>query len=948
MIAENPENPLNLVAGGLYSPGGAYNNSTQYYGHGVSGAFSSFDGGRTWSDQYLPANANWSNSSSDQCDHNHLADTAVVFGPNDTVYYADLGYVFNVPGRTCSVGLAGTDLYVTVSHDGGRTWGSPVGVAGMESGSSIDKDWLALDERTGEVYVAYTDDGNGSVIDLQNSTDQGRHWSKPETISQNSGSNRGVELVVDPSGGVDALWIEQDSSVLYFTRSTNHGATFSKPVVVATALAEFSSPSPDAFRAYTLPALGVDGFPSNPYTGRLFATWQNGSGGASGSPAVSLSYSSDNGTHWTAPIRVNSNTMLQDYQPDVAVGADGAVYVEWYGENSTNGHYRLYGTTSRDGGRSYSPQVAISDVDSYPIYPSGQSAWWIGDYTHLLADAHGARPFWTDARARQEWSCSVCLWGYNYNITFYTAEMANGTIGSNVPVNLSVQGSLPLHGLLATGPSTVGSTFLVGEQYNLSAPASVTWNGSTWYFASWYGAAVSANRTVVGTVTGPTALRACYTELAGALCAAPGAPGYLDLRVLPANATVVFDGATVPLTVGAATSIAGPGQYWLNVSAVGYYPISLTVNITSGAIVYRNLSLPEIPGFIVGTVVPVNATVEVDGSPILVGAGGTFNDTVLPGLHTVRAYAYGWSTYTNRSVAVQFGRATMLVLRLSLELGWIAGSVDPANASLFLNGQPLASTDGFFISHLVVGEYWINATESGYVPASSGPLAVTPLATTPVALLLTPAPGDLVGSVSVPSAQVVVNGTVVDTTDGVFNATFAPGSYVVQVTAPGFLPFQEYANITSNTTTFVDVELTASAGWVVGSVDPANATVLLDWKPVELLGPGVFNVSLPPGTYALTAAAPGFVNATEIVRVVAGEPSPARLALAERPAVVVRTAAAPAAGPDLFALGLLVIGAAALFVVTVFRRRRVRAPSGRRPRRARSPRSPRPGRVHRR
>ncbi|MCI4328139.1 MAG: hypothetical protein L3J86_01020, partial [Thermoplasmata archaeon] len=89
MIAENPANPNNLVSGGLYQYLSSFN-STAYYNTGVSGVFTSWDGGKTWIDQTLPINPQWLNTSSPTCNMLHLADTAIAFGSNNTVYYVDL------------------------------------------------------------------------------------------------------------------------------------------------------------------------------------------------------------------------------------------------------------------------------------------------------------------------------------------------------------------------------------------------------------------------------------------------------------------------------------------------------------------------------------------------------------------------------------------------------------------------------------------------------------------------------------------------------------------------------------------------------------------------------------------------------------------------------------------------------------------------------------------
>lgn len=921
MIAENPANPLNLVSGGLYQAASAYNSSTVYYNKGVSGVFTSWDGGRTWTDQVVPANESWFNTSSTQCNHVHLADTAVAFGPNNTAYYLDLTDALG--DQSCTGPVASLSLYVTISHDGGNTWGQPIGVAGMDSSGSIDKPWMAVDERTGEVYVAYTDDGNGSQIYLQNSTDDGQRWSTPLKLPQGTNSNRGVELVVDPYGGVDALWIDQTTAGIYFARSSDHGASFSTDVLVATATTEFPSASPDTFRDYTLPGLGVDEYGGGGDLGRLFATWQNGSGGSS-PMATSMSYSSDNGSTWIAPVTVDAGSAIHDYQPDVAVGPDGTVYEEWYGENSTTGLYRLYGSESHDGGTTFTPRVPVSDVNSYPEYPGagGLAGWWIGDYTHIVADANGARPLWTDARSKLAWSCSPCLWGVDYNISFYTAEMTNGSIASNVPVNLTMNGTVVPNGTLAAGPTATDATWLVGETYNVTAPATVLVAGVPWYFSEWYGSTLSSARSVAGTVRGMTDLRVCYTAIAGALCDAPGAPGLLTLNVVPANASVRLNAHTLTLSAGSYQALLAPGTYTVNATAPDYHPLGILANVSTGTATFLNLTLAPILGWLNGTLSPASALLQVGGLTVPVNASGTFSVALVQGVYRVTASQYGYGPYSNPSVQVRSGQTSSLVIVLTALLGELAGTVFPSNATVYVDSIPVNSPGGLFNLSETEGTYWVNATGPELVPVSSGPVTVRPLQVTTVTLRLLPAPGTLAGTVTVADAVVTVNGTVVPSPGGSFSLNTAPGPVYVNASAPGYRPVSELEVVQSNGTTFVNLALPIAPGWIDGTVAPAAATVLIDGASQTVAADGTFNFTGPPGDYRVDVSASGYAANTSTVFVRAGHATDLVVFLPSGGA-----GAGAVGGWVLWAgLGAGLVAAAGL-VVLVLRRRRSAPPS---------------------
>ncbi|MCI4347243.1 MAG: PEGA domain-containing protein [Thermoplasmata archaeon] len=932
MIVENPADPNNLVAGGLYQAPSAYNSSV-YYSSGVSGVSTSVDGGQNWSTQTLPASPMWRNASSPQCGHIHLADTAIAFGPNDTVYYADLSYSASPAGVVCNGPFAGIGLYCTVSHDGGLSWDTPVGVAAMNAGGSVDKPWLAVDQRNGYVYVAYTDDANGTQLTFQRSVDEGAHWSAPKDISASGGSGDnmlGAELAVDTWGGVDATWIDLTTDQILFTRSTDHGGNFSNVRTIATASAGSATPAPDAFRAITLPGFTVGANGSNGFTSRLFSVWQNGSGGTAGTPAISLSYSSNNGTTWSAPHLVNSNMNLENFQPDVAVAKDGTVFVDWYGENPTDGTYRLYGSVSRDGGSHFDPQFAVSEANSLPQYSGsgGGDAWWIGDYTDIEAGARGAWTLWTDARSGLAWGCSPCLWGYDYNISFYAALLTNATFLSTSPVNLSVNGTVPGPATLPASATPRYRDWIGGEAYNLTAPAETNSTGPPSYFALWFGSNISTNLSLSGTVRGPLKFTACYVATPGAACHAPGAPGHLDLASSPVNSTVTINGASVALgPSGRASFWESPGVYRIHASSPGHYDANRTVSITPGNTSWANLSLRWIPGSLSGRVTPANATVTVrPAGNLSERPDGTFNATLVPGRYTIEAtlFRYGPS-WANVTIAEL--RNTTVNLTLPPLPGWINGTVHPSSARVSINGVPGAvSPSGVFSFLRPPGVYFINATSPGYVTQRSGPVSIGPFGSANLPLWLPLATGLIVVNRSEPSTRVWVNYTELAVSNGSFRVSLVPGQYFVQATSPGWQPWNGLENVVYNRTTFVQVQFVSALGWIdaVSSVRGALTEITAPSFAFHAHTP--FNIAVPAGTYTLNTTMAGYHPESLQVVVRPAEVSHVAINLSEL------TTSSLIPSPVSIALVVFVVVAGVAAFVLFRRRGRSRGPGGERPR----------------
>jgi hypothetical protein len=174
-IAVNPFNPLNIVAGANDYRGF---NTRENRNDSSGVAYTSMDGGRTWTNAILPHLTFQTGSTGQLALMDAAGDPVVAFGPGNTVYYANI--VFS---RLADA----NGITVNVSHDGGRTWGEPsivqldgVNPDGSPAPTDIfnDKEWIAADPLSGTVYVTWTrfDDGIKSPIIVKKSTDFGRTW----------------------------------------------------------------------------------------------------------------------------------------------------------------------------------------------------------------------------------------------------------------------------------------------------------------------------------------------------------------------------------------------------------------------------------------------------------------------------------------------------------------------------------------------------------------------------------------------------------------------------------------------------------------------------------------------------------------------------------------------------------------------------------------------------
>jgi hypothetical protein len=205
-------------------------------------------------------------------------DPAVAFDSHGNVFYAGLGFDRTSPPNTVAVNKG------TFDGGGNLTWGPPTFINATTSPSTLnDKEWIAVDSHTSSpfrdrVYVSWTrflfnaKNGNyvQSPIFFASSTDHGATFSAPVAISGNVLYDQGSRPVVGPNGALYVFFegatrlSTMDST--YVVKSTDGGATWSKPVAVS-ALADSSPLKNTAFRDNSFPAAAAAP------NGDLYATW---------------------------------------------------------------------------------------------------------------------------------------------------------------------------------------------------------------------------------------------------------------------------------------------------------------------------------------------------------------------------------------------------------------------------------------------------------------------------------------------------------------------------------------------------------------------------------------------------------------------------------------------------------------------------------------------------
>jgi hypothetical protein len=433
-VEVDPADPRHMVA------------SSNDYGSCCDQFYTTFDGGRTWQ----TGNMSVEDPSRIGSDPVTTFDTRT-----GTVLHSSLNFTFNADGTQACDG----DLVVSLSEDGGLTWGEPVVVAGG-LGCDLDplqffhdKEWMVTDNNPqspfyGRTYLTWTrfESRNGSFVASPifeaHSDDGGRTWSTPQEIS---GANErictfqtagpagrcdedqfsvptvrpdGTVVVAFQNGQNAALWesAEELDNQYLVVRSRDGGRTWSRPRFVV-GLEDGVNDYPinvDGRQTLTGQQFRVNSagnIDADPDTAKLYLVFADNRAGRhdTANPVTNVNVymmTSTNGTTWRGPFTVSAAASDQWFpwvDVDPVTGKVGVLY-----HDRSYGHPALYNTTLAEGTPGSFSSTRVSTRPSRPtrsiFFQAGapgceRCATFIGDYNGLDYGSDGkANMAWTDMR----------------------------------------------------------------------------------------------------------------------------------------------------------------------------------------------------------------------------------------------------------------------------------------------------------------------------------------------------------------------------------------------------------------------------------------------------------------------------------------------------------------------------------------------------------------------
>ena len=339
----------------------------------------STDGGRTWD---TPVNLPGTDGS-----NGNTWDPAVAVAPDGTVYASFMlsrsGQFYPVVDASFDHGASFTQSSALIPPDP-KNWGDRDFIAVGPDGT-VYVTWDYGPERTSVTDICSSTGscafatGDLNVVS-QRSTDGGKTWSQMSDISPGFPASGGdsAPLVVEPNGRIDVLYqgyqitntttFAMNPAHSYFTSSTDGGSTWSTPVAVGPQAGTMS-----------LAEWWIDGDIGIDTAGNLYATWDTQGTNADGTANDTgwLSFSTDHGATWSAPIQVTPDQLNVPHIMEVTGGGTGIAYVSWLSDANPAGYALSLRSFSVTRGWLSGPTQISTDF--------GSSAVWPGDTTGLSA-----------------------------------------------------------------------------------------------------------------------------------------------------------------------------------------------------------------------------------------------------------------------------------------------------------------------------------------------------------------------------------------------------------------------------------------------------------------------------------------------------------------------------------------------------------------------------------
>ena len=306
---------------------------------------------------------------------------------------------------------AANQIPIFRSTTGGASFGAPVN--SVPGGVNLDKEWLAVDNfagpGNGNLYVCVTDFGfSPARIVVTHSIDNGATWAPAGgVVLSSSGQSQGCYVAVGPDHSVYVAYFRGNApNALFIRRSTDGGVSFGAENQIATLNTTSVNGNlalNGGLRSNSFPHMAV-----NPVSGHIIAVWNDDPAPAGGVDRGDIYYSrsTNNGTTWSAPVKVNDDDARDQFFPTVGISEGGHEIMFGYYSRSHDADNLLFhrrirpalmntttGALNMRRSAQLSPDTPIAIGQDPAINPV-----YMGDYDVIEANATTFFSTWADNR----------------------------------------------------------------------------------------------------------------------------------------------------------------------------------------------------------------------------------------------------------------------------------------------------------------------------------------------------------------------------------------------------------------------------------------------------------------------------------------------------------------------------------------------------------------------
>ncbi|MCX7833740.1 MAG: T9SS type A sorting domain-containing protein [Ignavibacteria bacterium] len=312
------------------------------------------------------------------------------------------------------------------STNSGTNW---LGRVNIPANSGFDKNHIAIDINSsspysGRIYVAYTKWVAPYPIMISYSTNNGYSFTAEQQIGapQSNHIEQGANLQIGPNGEVYCIWATPNllnnniEDKIGFTKSINGGInwiTATTPITINGIRGTLLNTN---IRVNSFPSMAVDrtGGVRNGY---IYICWAQRNLAPAGTDAdICFTYSSNGGTSWATPIRVNDDALnngKQQFSPWISIDqATGLLSIIFYDTRdvATQDSCHTYLAMSNNGGINWT-NFKISSNAQRPTPLSGYATGYYSDYIGVVSHNGIVHAFWTDNRTgkAQVYYCKITV-----------------------------------------------------------------------------------------------------------------------------------------------------------------------------------------------------------------------------------------------------------------------------------------------------------------------------------------------------------------------------------------------------------------------------------------------------------------------------------------------------------------------------------------------------------